>query len=58
MTLVEWADRVAACLPKDHLEVVIEVTGPSSRRFDLTAHGEGMEHALDGLKALLVGGRW
>ena len=56
LTLVEWADRVAACLPKDHLEVSIEVTGPSSRRFELTAHGDGIEYALKELNTILSGG--
>ncbi len=56
ITLVEWADRVAACLPKDHLEVAIEVTGPSSRRFELTTHGDGYNMVLERLHTLLVGG--
>jgi tRNA threonylcarbamoyladenosine biosynthesis protein TsaE len=30
--LVEWADRVAGCLPAEHLRVTIEVTGEQSRR--------------------------
>jgi tRNA threonylcarbamoyladenosine biosynthesis protein TsaE len=53
ITLVEWADRVAGCLPKDHLEVHIEVTGETSRRFDLTAHGEGSGRILERLRAML-----
>jgi tRNA threonylcarbamoyladenosine biosynthesis protein TsaE len=56
ITLVEWADRVAACLPKDYLEVTIEVTGRSSRRFELTTHGEGFGRVLERLRAIL--GRW
>ncbi len=39
IVLVEWADRVAACLPDDRLEVRIEVTGPTSRRFEIVALG-------------------
>ena len=31
ITLIEWAERVAACLPDDYLEVQIEITGPQSR---------------------------
>jgi tRNA threonylcarbamoyladenosine biosynthesis protein TsaE len=30
--LVEWADKVADCLPQDHLRITIEVTGETSRR--------------------------
>ncbi|MBN2477162.1 MAG: tRNA (adenosine(37)-N6)-threonylcarbamoyltransferase complex ATPase subunit type 1 TsaE [Pirellulales bacterium] len=39
ITLVEWADRVENCLPKQRLEIQIEVTGPQSRRFRVTAVG-------------------
>lgn len=39
ITLIEWAERVADCLPEDHLDVRIEITGPDSRRFDLHATG-------------------
>jgi tRNA threonylcarbamoyladenosine biosynthesis protein TsaE len=39
ITLIEWAERVADCLPEDHLDVCIEITGPDSRRFDLHATG-------------------
>jgi tRNA threonylcarbamoyladenosine biosynthesis protein TsaE len=30
--LVEWADRVEACLPTEHLRVTLEITGPTARR--------------------------
>jgi tRNA threonylcarbamoyladenosine biosynthesis protein TsaE len=33
LVLIEWADRVEGCLPKDRVEIQIEVTGPQSRRF-------------------------
>src|SRR5947209_10992670 len=33
--LVEWADRVAGCLPKEYLRVTLEVTGETSRRATL-----------------------
>jgi tRNA threonylcarbamoyladenosine biosynthesis protein TsaE len=38
--LVEWADRVAACLPADHLRITITPTGEDSRRFSLESTGE------------------
>lgn len=53
VTLVEWADRVAACLPRDHLEVRIEVTGKTSRQVELIAHGEGFAEVLARLPAVL-----
>jgi tRNA threonylcarbamoyladenosine biosynthesis protein TsaE len=46
LTLIEWADRVAPCLPDERLEIQIEVTGPDSRRFLLIPHGPRMEDAL------------
>jgi tRNA threonylcarbamoyladenosine biosynthesis protein TsaE len=38
--LVEWADRVEGCLPAEHLRVIIEITGETSRRLAFEAHGE------------------
>jgi len=31
ITLVEWADRVGGCLPRDHLRIEFEVTGEENR---------------------------
>ena len=39
VSLVEWADKVPACLPADHLEVRIEPTGDTSRRFRMSPRG-------------------
>jgi tRNA threonylcarbamoyladenosine biosynthesis protein TsaE len=49
ITLIEWAERVADCLPRDHVEVLIEITGPDSRRFDLRATGSTSEEILERL---------
>lgn len=38
--LIEWAERVANCLPHERLEIQIDVTGETSRRFTLTPHGD------------------
>ena len=38
--LVEWADRVAACLPPEHLRITIEVTGETSRQITVESLGE------------------
>src|SRR5438874_10597446 len=38
--LVEWADRVAATLPADHLRIEITVVDENRRRFEVTATGE------------------
>ena len=37
--LVEWADRVEECLPKDHLRVELEILGETGRRIMLEARG-------------------
>ncbi len=38
--LVEWADKVPACLPAERLEIRIAIIGETSRQFELTARGE------------------
>jgi tRNA threonylcarbamoyladenosine biosynthesis protein TsaE len=46
-SFIEWADRVGACLPLEHLRVNIEVTAPDRRRFALASVGtsyEGLVH--------------
>jgi tRNA threonylcarbamoyladenosine biosynthesis protein TsaE len=40
LVLVEWADRVPGCLPRDKVEVRIEVIDESRRQFDITTSGE------------------
>jgi len=47
LTVIEWADRVAACLPDDYLRVRIEVTGETQRRFELVARGADSERILE-----------
>jgi tRNA threonylcarbamoyladenosine biosynthesis protein TsaE len=37
---IEWADCVATCLPSDRLEIRIDPTGATSRRFEVVAIGE------------------
>jgi tRNA threonylcarbamoyladenosine biosynthesis protein TsaE len=43
ITFVEWADRVAALLPKDHLEITIDPTSETERRFTLRGTSPQME---------------
>jgi tRNA threonylcarbamoyladenosine biosynthesis protein TsaE len=38
--LVEWADRVEACLPDEHLRITITPTGETSRRFQIEGRGQ------------------
>jgi tRNA threonylcarbamoyladenosine biosynthesis protein TsaE len=48
--LIEWADRVAECLPRQRLEIEIEVTGPDSRAFRLRPQGEHYERLAAALR--------
>ena len=53
IAVIEWADRVAGCLPEERLEVSIEIVSASERRFMIVAHGERYEQALERVKRLL-----
>jgi tRNA threonylcarbamoyladenosine biosynthesis protein TsaE len=53
LVLVEWADRVSDFLPKERIEVRIDVTGDTSRRFEVVAHGERYQGVLSSLAARL-----
>jgi tRNA threonylcarbamoyladenosine biosynthesis protein TsaE len=46
ITIIEWADRVADALPDEFLEVTIEVTGQTARRFAVRAAGAGYESVI------------
>ena len=53
LTLIEWADRVEACLPPERIEIRVDVTGPQSRRFEVVALGARYGAVIDRLKAAL-----
>lgn len=49
VSLVEWAQKVAGCLPIQYLEIVSRPTAPTVREFTVSAHGDqytGIEVAL------------
>jgi tRNA threonylcarbamoyladenosine biosynthesis protein TsaE len=54
ITIIEWADRIAGALPDHYLQIDIEVTGPTSRRFTVQAIGSTTMTTLDALKAQLL----
>ena len=54
LVLIEWADRVQDSLPRQRVEVHIEVTGPESRRFEVIALGPRYEHVIQRLRAALT----
>jgi tRNA threonylcarbamoyladenosine biosynthesis protein TsaE len=53
LTLIEWSDRVAACLPPERIEIRIEVVGEQTRDFEITAIGPRYATLPDELKRLL-----
>ncbi|HWG43523.1 MAG TPA: tRNA (adenosine(37)-N6)-threonylcarbamoyltransferase complex ATPase subunit type 1 TsaE [Gemmataceae bacterium] len=48
--LVEWADRVPDCLPRDHLRVTLTVIGETSRRALIEGTGRAYEKLLEELR--------
>jgi tRNA threonylcarbamoyladenosine biosynthesis protein TsaE len=50
ITLLEWAERVENCLPRDYLKIEIEVTGSSARRFTISSVGRRHATVLDELQ--------
>lgn len=56
ITVIEWAERVAGCLPDERFEIFIEVTGDTQRKFVLVAHGEQYENTIVRLKQELAVG--
>ena len=55
LTFVEWADRVQGAMPRDRLEIQIEVTGPETRRFAIRAYGERYAELIPRLQSRLAG---
>jgi tRNA threonylcarbamoyladenosine biosynthesis protein TsaE len=44
--LIEWADKVEACLPESWLRIGFTVTGPTSRLLSVKAHGARYESII------------
>ena len=51
LVLIEWADRVEGSLPRDYIEIRVEVTGVESRRFEIRAVGRRYEEVLQAIGA-------
>jgi len=51
LTFVEWADRVADCLPPDHLRIEIEVSGETTREFVISATSVASQPVIEQLIA-------
>jgi len=55
LVLIEWADRVEGCLPKERVEIRIEVTGPQSRRFEVVPIGQRYAMVVEQLARVFRG---
>lgn len=55
VTLVEWADRVARCLPPEYLEIRIDVGGPTRREFSVRSVGGSYAEVVARLEKRLRG---
>ena len=53
VTIIEWADRVAAVLPDEHLQIEIEVIGPTARRFVIRPSGPDTSPILAAISSQL-----
>jgi tRNA threonylcarbamoyladenosine biosynthesis protein TsaE len=53
ITLIEWADRVAPCLPSERLEVLLELADSEDRRVTCVAVGETLEPVVQALEKRL-----
>ena len=54
ITVIEWADRVAGCLPRQYVRVTITLTGDESREFEIAAIGERFHPLMEALASRLA----
>ena len=52
LVLIEWADKVESCLPSERIDIQVEVTGETSRRFEVVAVGDRFADVIEGLQFL------
>ena len=53
LTFVEWSDRVADCLPRERIDVEINIVDADRREFLVRAHGSPAEQVLAELQRVL-----
>ena len=56
ITFVEWADRVANCLPPDYVRIEIDVTGETSREFQIASSSPHMDAIVEKLRLVSTQG--
>ncbi len=50
VSVVEWADRVEACLPENYLKISMYIEGPTARRIVVSRQGKGYDRVVSCLK--------
>ena len=55
ITIIEWADRVEACLPRNRLMIDIEILSEESRRFSTRPYGSVADQIVADLRSRLPG---
>ncbi|MDR1290873.1 MAG: tRNA (adenosine(37)-N6)-threonylcarbamoyltransferase complex ATPase subunit type 1 TsaE [Planctomycetaceae bacterium] len=50
ITFIEWGDKFPQILPKENLIIQIEITGESSRIFNLIPSGKAFDKTIEALK--------
>lgn len=53
LILIEWADRVEACLPSDRVDIRIEVESDTARCFEIVGRGPRGSAAIESLAKIL-----
>ena len=56
LVLIEWADRVQQGLPKERIEIHIEVTGTQSRQFRILGLGDRCAAVVEDCRRRLIPG--
>ena len=54
LVLIEWASRVARCLPRERLEIDIAVGDDQARTFKVTGHGKRYAEVVKKLESMVT----
>lgn len=52
VTVIEWAGKVAGCLPPDRLEIAIRAVDADTREFTIAARGEAYRTVVEKLSSI------
>jgi tRNA threonylcarbamoyladenosine biosynthesis protein TsaE len=54
VSIIEWADRVAASLPEEYLKITLSIISLSVRRIEVCTHGKRYENLVELLNRRFV----